>query len=58
MAQSKTKRADEVIDELTYRNYVVQRKANPNKNYKRWGLIYGKDEVEAFEKRYQAALKK
>jgi hypothetical protein len=47
----------QVIDDLTYINYKVQREDNPKVDPKKWELVYGKKTAQAMEKKYQAELK-
>jgi hypothetical protein len=46
------------IDESTYQSYCDRRTAEPDVNYKQWAKIYGIEQVEAMEKRYQQDLLK
>ncbi|MGF1539480.1 MAG: hypothetical protein ACFCU5_03360 [Pleurocapsa sp.] len=44
------------LDESIYKSYCDRRAANPDVNYQQWTKIYGVEEVEAMEKRYQRDL--
>ena len=45
----------EVVDELTYRNYVFNRQNRPDIQPERWAAIY--PDAENMEKRYQQEVK-
>lgn len=41
------------VDELTYRNYCYNRNKRPDIEYKRWYKVFGEQEVDEMEERYQ-----
>lgn len=45
--------ADQVCDELTYRNYKYNRLNTPETEPQRWAAIYGSERVTIMERRYQ-----